>query len=85
MLTTVYKHKAGEDFLKAYCQAGYADYATRVIMQLFGDSKLTRFEMFQAIHNNLEHLKHIVYNRRTCTFRFIFKAPIEVSIEIARV
>lgn len=85
MLTTVYEHKAGEDFLKAYSQAGYADYATRVIMQLFGDSKLTRFELFQTIHNNLGHLKHIVYNRTTCTYRFIFKAPIEVSIEVAHV
>lgn len=82
-LKTVYSQdRASEEFLKSQSQASYADYAARVIMSLFGNPTYTTFELYQAIHKALPHLEHIVYNRKTKHYKFIFNDAVDITIEI---
>lgn len=71
-----------KEFYNGVSQAMYLDHAARVIMNFFGDAKLTRFELYQTIHNCLPHLKHIVHNRAKRNFVFLFDEEIKGTITI---
>jgi len=82
-LTTVYDSQSGKDFLKAVSDAQYGQYVINVVRQHMGDSKLTRFELYQAIHHSLPYLKHIVYKGGDAPkYRFVFDERINFKVDI---
>lgn len=79
-LTTVYKEDP--ELYKSLSTARLAQHAGDVISNVFGNTKLTKFEMYQELHSAIPYLKHIVHNHVKRTWDFIFTDKVNLEIHI---
>lgn len=81
-LTTVYKEDP--ELYKSLSTARLAQHAGDVISNVFGNAKLTKFDMYQELHSAIPYLKHIVHNHVKMTWQFIFEDKVNLDIHIGR-
>lgn len=81
-LTTIYKEDP--ELYKSLSTVRLAQHVGNVISNVFGNSKLTKFDMYQELHNAIPYLKHIVHNRVKMTWDFIFTDNVNLEIHIGR-
>lgn len=77
-------YKEDWELMKHYNRMQYTVHAEKVISELFGNTIFTRFELYQALHKALPHLKHIVHNRSEQSWRLIFIKSVDLVIDIKR-
>lgn len=79
---TQYCETDAKECLKQMTIAGYGEHAAKVIIQALGETQLTKFDFYQALHNRLEYLQHIVHDKKKDQLRFIFRKPMDFTVTV---
>ncbi|ARV77081.1 hypothetical protein PHABIO_452 [Pseudomonas phage Phabio] len=81
-LTSVYEEN--REVHKSLSTARLALHADEAIKNIFGNTAITKFELYQQLHTAIPYLKHVVHNHVKQSWNFIFKEGIDIEIRMER-